>query len=80
VLAGWIAETLVDSRAHRFAHFVRQMCGGIVVKIDFVNHKDLGVVGRSVRILQCREQLKAPDPANQPLKPHLELKTGTAVG
>jgi hypothetical protein len=35
------------------------MCGGIVVKIDFVNHKDLGVLGRNVRILQCGELLRA---------------------
>jgi hypothetical protein len=48
VLAGWIAETLVDSRAHRIPHFVRQMSGGIVVKIDFVNHMDLGGLGGKI--------------------------------
>jgi hypothetical protein len=80
VLAGWIAETLVDSRTHRIPHFVRQMSGGIVVKIDFVNHMDLGGLGGKISFYGVARGFRPANRPNQSLKPYLELKTGKAVG
>jgi hypothetical protein len=48
VLARRIAEALIDSGAHRISHLGREMCCGIIVKVKFVNHIDLGVRGEKL--------------------------------